>query len=189
MVGRDVLNGVGGGFRGVELNGVYRFAVDEGVDAEVEVGRGASDGRAGVGVSGADLDDGWITAVYLDDWWCVGRFRIRGCCRVRWGRAVGVGVLCDPSCGDHRLELRGRDTSRADAKLLRCSYAIGDEAFSEPCNRILKRGDFGREGLNRFDDRGDEADVVEAQGAARRERGRGCRRNENPGKSATPAAR
>ena len=65
MVGGDVLNGVGGGLCGVELDGVHRGAVDLGGDAEVEVGLWAGDGCAEVAVRGADVDDGGIVAVDL----------------------------------------------------------------------------------------------------------------------------
>jgi len=45
-VGYDVLNGVRGGRARVDLDGRHGGAVDEGLDAEIEVGCGSGDGGA-----------------------------------------------------------------------------------------------------------------------------------------------
>ena len=70
MVGGDVVDGVGCGLAGVDLHGAHCGAVDEGLDAEVEVGLRAGDGGAEVVIGGADLDDGGVVAVDLDDGGC-----------------------------------------------------------------------------------------------------------------------
>jgi hypothetical protein len=72
VVGGDVVDGVRGCGARVEQNGGYERAVEEGFDAEVEVGLGTGDRGAEVGVAVADVDDGWIIAVDLDDGRCAG---------------------------------------------------------------------------------------------------------------------
>ena len=66
-VGHDV-GGVGCCGGRVDLDGGHSSAVDECLDAEVEVGLGTGDGGAEVLVAVADVDDGGVVAVDLDDW-------------------------------------------------------------------------------------------------------------------------
>jgi hypothetical protein len=80
LVGDDVINRIGCRGARVDLDGAHRRAVDECLDAEVEVGRGAGDGGAKVVVGGADLDGGGVVAVNLDDGRSIG------------GVARGIGV-------------------------------------------------------------------------------------------------
>ena len=86
-VGHDVGDGVGRGGAGVELDGALKRAVEVGLNAEVEIGLGAGDGRSEVGVARADLDDGRVVAVDLDHG--------RGVGRVRWRRRWGSGRAAD----------------------------------------------------------------------------------------------
>jgi hypothetical protein len=62
-VGGDVINCVGGGLGGVDLNRGEGSAVEEGLDAEVEVLLWAGDGCAEVVVGDADLDDRGVLAI------------------------------------------------------------------------------------------------------------------------------
>jgi hypothetical protein len=55
------LNGVGGCLGGVDDDGAHGCAIEEGLDAEVEIGLWAGDGGAEVGVGIADLDDGGLS--------------------------------------------------------------------------------------------------------------------------------
>jgi hypothetical protein len=56
LIGDDVGNGVGGDLGGIDLDGRHCGAVEEGLDAEVEVVLRAGNGHAEVGgVGGADL--------------------------------------------------------------------------------------------------------------------------------------
>ena len=62
MVGGDVVDVVGGGLGGVDLYRRHGDAVDEGLDAEVEVGLRCCDRRAEVLVAVPHLDDGGVVA-------------------------------------------------------------------------------------------------------------------------------
>jgi hypothetical protein len=72
LVGGDVLNGVGGGLCGVELDWVHRRAIDVGGDAEVEVCLRAGVRGAEVSVAVADMDGRRVVDVDLDDGRCAG---------------------------------------------------------------------------------------------------------------------
>ena len=48
LIGHDVVDGVGNGLGCVEDDVAHERAVEEGLDAEVEVGRGAGDGDDGL---------------------------------------------------------------------------------------------------------------------------------------------
>jgi hypothetical protein len=63
--GHDVVDGVGCGLGGVERDSADKRAIQVSRDAEVEVGFRAGDGGAEVGVGGADLDDGGVSAIQL----------------------------------------------------------------------------------------------------------------------------
>jgi hypothetical protein len=66
VVGGDVVNGVGRHGGRVEDDVGYEGAVEEGLDAEVEVGRRASDRGARIDVGVAGMDDRRVVAVDLD---------------------------------------------------------------------------------------------------------------------------
>ena len=66
-VGRDVVDGVGRHAARVDDDIGHELAVEEGFDAEVEVGRRAGDRGAEVGVGVADMDDRRVVAVDSDD--------------------------------------------------------------------------------------------------------------------------
>jgi len=67
-VGDDVVDGVGCGLGGVDMDRVCLNAVDVGRDAEVEVGWRAGDGRAEVSVAIAHVDVRGVVAVDLVVW-------------------------------------------------------------------------------------------------------------------------
>ena len=63
LVGGDVVDGVGGHAARVDDDVGHECAVEEGLDAEVEVGLWAGDGGAEVSVGVADVDYGGVVAV------------------------------------------------------------------------------------------------------------------------------
>jgi hypothetical protein len=71
-VGGDVVDDVGGYATRVENDVADECAVEEGLDTEVEIGLRGGDGRAQVGIGVADVDDGGVVAIDLDDGRCVG---------------------------------------------------------------------------------------------------------------------
>ncbi len=71
MVGRDIIDRIGGRGAGVDHDGVLKGAIEIGLDAEVEIGLRAGNRRSEVAVARADLDDGGVVAIDLDDRWRV----------------------------------------------------------------------------------------------------------------------
>src|ERR1019366_6068185 len=59
VVGRHVVDGVSGDRARIYLDRIDKCAIEEGTDAEIEIGLRASDGRAEVGVWIADVNRRW----------------------------------------------------------------------------------------------------------------------------------
>ena len=75
LVGDDVVDRIGRSLRSFDREGRHRDAIEIGGNVQVEVGLRAGDRRAEVTVARADLDDGGVCSVDLNNWRCVDRFR------------------------------------------------------------------------------------------------------------------